>query len=270
MLEMQIEWGADEAIAEAPVDRRLPAAPSTTPAALPAAAPLPRPRAMTAPAGASPAGTPAERSRAAAAACQTLDALRQALQEGDLPPELAALRATASHLVGLDGNPAAGLVLVGEVPGAEEDRAGQPFLGPAGQLLDRMLASISLDRSQLALTLLVPWRPPGGRAPSEAVVAAALPFLQRQLALLAPRHLVLFGNLALRTVNGNASGLRRCRGRWLDTAIPGLPEPVPTLPMLPPSLLLGQPACKAEAWADLLTLSHRLGTTVQPPPAPRD
>ncbi len=265
MLEMQIAWGADEAIAEAPIDRRLPAAP-------PAAAPAPsqRPPLARPPGPSSPVGTPAERARAAAAACSSLEALRDALQTGELPPELAALRATASHTVGLDGSPAAGLVLVGEVPGEEEDRAGRPFAGPAGLLLDRMLASISLDRTRLALILLVPWRPPGGRAPSEAVVAASLPFLQRQLALLAPRHLVLFGNLALRSVNGSATGLRRCRGRWLETTVPGLPEPIPTLPMLPPSLLLAQPGCKAEAWADWLTLGRRLGTAVQPPHTPPD
>src|SRR5208337_4796873 len=105
-----------------------------------------------------------------------------------------------------------GLMLVGEGPGAEEDRAGRPFVGPSGQFLDRMLASIGLDRTRLLITNLIPWRPPGNRNPTDAEVLICLPFLLRHIALVRPRRLVLLGALATRALTGSEAGIRRMRG----------------------------------------------------------
>ncbi len=300
-LRLQIEWGADEALDDAPLDRTRPApaggvatsarlAPGgdthrpvatrpvvVRPATLPpgAAPPAPgppqlRPAGTSGPARpalppdapsaarvaprpaarATPLATPAAQAQAAAEAADTPDALRAALSAFTSCP----LRDTAGHLVFADGDPGAGVVLIGEVPGPEEDRTGTPFAGPPGQLLDRMLASVGLDRARLATVMLVPWRPPGGRPPTDGEIATCLPFLLRHLTLLRPRLLVPLGGLATRAVTGNSLGIRRLRGRLTESVIPGLEQPVPTLPMLHPAHLLRTPGAKREAWADLLQL----------------
>ena len=156
-----------------------------------------------------PAPGPALRAREVAAAARTLAELRAALAAFDGCP----LAATATNLVFADGNPDAGLMLVGEGPGAEEDSAGKPFVGPSGQLLDRMLASIGLDRTRLLITNLIPWRPPGNRNPTDSEVLTCLPFLLRHIALVRPRRLVLLGALATRAVTGSTAGIRRMRGQ---------------------------------------------------------
>jgi len=197
---------------------------------------------------------PVLRAQEVAAAARTMAELRAALAGFDGCP----LAATATNLVFADGNPEAGLMLVGEGPGAEEDRVGKPFVGPSGQLLDRMLASIGLDRTGLLITNLIPWRPPGNRNPTDSEVLTCLPFLLRHIALVAPRRLVLLGGLATRAVTASATGIRRMRGRWIDVTIPGLPAPVPTLPMLHPAYLLRTAGAKREAWADLILLRRTL------------
>jgi DNA polymerase len=234
LLRLQIEWGADEALGETPLDRT-----------------RPRPRPTVAPAA---APAPAVRARAVADAAGTLEALRHALLHFEGCP----LAATATNLVFEDGDPASGLMLVGEGPGAEEDRTGKPFVGPSGQFLDRMLASIGLDRTRCVITNLIPWRPPGNRNPTDAEVLTCLPFLLRHIALVRPRRLVLLGALATRAVTGSTAGIRRLRGSWVDVAIPGLDAPVPALPTLHPAYLLRTPGAKREAWADLLQLRRAL------------
>ena len=203
--------------------------------------------------------TPVAQAQAAADAAGSQEALREALAGFAACP----LRDTAGHLVFFDGNPAAGVVLVGEVPGAEEDRAGMPFAGPAGQLLDRMLASVGLDRTGVAMVMLVPWRPPGGRPPTDGEVAMCLPFLWRHLALLRPRLLVPLGGLATRALTGNSLGIRRLRGRVAAAAVPGMDAPVSVLPMLHPAHLLRTPGAKREAWADLLQLRALIGSVTK-------
>ena len=256
-LRLQIEWGADEALAELPVDRfavpavrlasaamrPLPDAPPT---------PAPRPRAVATP----PA--PALRAHEIAAACNTREELRAALSAFDGCP----LSTTATNLVFGDGNPDAGLMLVGEGPGAEEDRAGLPFVGPSGQFLDRMLASIGLDRTKYLITNLIPWRPPGNRNPTDSEIVVCLPFLLRHIALVRPRHLVLLGNLSAQAVLGSKTGITRLRGRWTTATIPGLEKPVPTLPMLHPAYLLRTHAAKRDAWADMIALRRALDAGV--------
>ena len=262
LLALQREWGADEGLSDDPVDRfgdRQAVAPPEATAPLPVAEPVkPGLRASSAlvspavPRGvARPAATQAA---ALATACATLAELRAAIAgfEG------CALRDTATSLVFSDGNPAARIMLVGEAPGAEEDRAGLPFVGASGQLLDRMLGSIGLDRTQVLITNILPWRPPGNRTPSEAEVAACLPFLLRHIALVAPEMLLLLGATAVRAITGNTQGIRRLRGQWQSLVVPGLEHPVPALPTFHPAYLLRTPLAKREAWADLLEFRGRL------------
>lgn len=246
-LALQIAWGADEALDEMPVDRTRPVA---RPA--PRAPDMPRAevaREMGSQAAVPPRITPVAQAEQLAEAASSIAALREALAGFAACP----LAATATNLVFSDGNTAADIILVGEVPGPEEDLAGKPFAGPAGQLLDRMLASIGLDRTQLLLTMLVPWRPPGNRPPTESEVQMCLPFLKRHLALARPRIVVSFGALATRALTGNDSGIRRLRGKWRALPLQGGGE-ARLLPMWHPAYLRSTPAAKREAWADLLSL----------------
>jgi DNA polymerase len=244
-LKLQLEWGADEALAELPLDRRT--ALAVPPVAAPPPAPVPRPE--------TPAPAPAPAQAAALAArADTPAALRAALEAFDG----CALRASATHLVFADGNPTAGLVFIGEAPGTEEDRTGRAFSGAGGQLLDRMLASIGLDRGHCLLTYVIPWRPPGNRPPGDLEVASCLPFLHRHLALLRPRRLVLLGALPARLLTGRRQPLGRLRGRWTDAPVPGLEYTPQALPMQHPDHLLAQPAARRDAWADLLLLRRTL------------
>jgi DNA polymerase len=255
-LKLQIEWGADEALIDAPVDRTRPA-PAAAP---PAIAPRARPRVAAPSPPVSPTisllAPPVRRAEEIAAACTTLDELRKALESFEGCP----LSTTATNLVFADGNPASRLMFVGEAPGADEDRAGLPFVGASGRFLDRMLASIGLDRSRFLITNLIPWRPPGNRNPTDTEIMTCLPFLLRHVALVRPRRLVLLGALATKAITGRTDGIRRMRGRWLDLTIPGLDSPLPTLPMLHPAYLLRTAGAKRDAWADLLSLRRALDT----------
>ena len=201
-----------------------------------------------------PLTTTAERSLQAAAAAATLDALRAAIADFDG----CALRDTASHLVFAEGDPSADLLLIGEPPGADEDRAGTPFAGLGGAYLDRMLASIGLQRGHLMLAPLIPWRPPGDRPPSPTELTLCLPFLHRLIALLGPRRVVLFGGLPARALLPQTASRRRPRGAWIDTPVPGVPQSIPTLPTLSPAELMRSPKDRRAAWADLRLLRRTL------------
>ncbi len=250
-LRLQLEWGADEALAADPIDR-LAAAPARPPAAPPVAVHS-RPAAPRPPA-ASGVVPPVQRAQAAAAAAGTIEELRAAVAVFDG----CRLKDTATNLVFADGNPRAALMLVGEAPGAEEDRAGLPFVGPSGQLLDRMLASIGITRETCLITNVIPWRPPGNRNPTDSEVLACLPFLLRHIALVRPRRLVLLGNSPTQALTGSKAGITRVRGKWVQIAVPGLDQPVPALPMLHPAYLLRAPGAKRQAWADLLLLRRTI------------
>jgi uracil-DNA glycosylase family 4 len=264
LLALQRDWGADEGLSDEPVDRfaaraMVPPleAPPAPPAAEPAESRLRESSALASPATVVPRGVArpaATQAAALAAACTTLTELRAAI--GGF--EGCALRDTATNLVFSDGNPAARIMLIGEAPGAEEDRAGLPFVGPSGQLLDRMLASIGLDRTQVLITNILPWRPPGNRTPSDAEVTVCLPFALRHIALVAPEVILVLGSVAIRAVTGNTTGIRRLRGQWQTLAIPGLDRPVRALPTYHPAYLLRTPLAKREAWADLLELRNHL------------
>ncbi len=253
-LRLQVEWGADEALLDAPQDRRAPA-PAASAGAPAQAGRVHAPRHVARHATVLPAG-PAQAAKVAEG-CESLEALQAALAGFTG----CALRDTATQLVFADGAADARLVVVGEAPGAEEDRAGRPFVGPAGQLLDKMLGSIGLERAAVRIINTVPWRPPGDRPPTEAEVALCLPFLLRHIALVRPRALLLLGAVAARAVLPEPErglGIRRLRGAWRQVEIPGLAAPVACLPSYHPAYLLRMPSAKAEAWRDLLQLREFL------------
>jgi len=238
-----VDAGVDLAIDEAPHDR-LDAPPASQQAAKPATRIEP---AATAP-------DEARRSAGAlAASAQNLDELRGLLEKFDG----CGLKATATQLVFSDGAPDARVMLVGEAPGADEDRIGRPFVGRAGQLLDRMLASIDLDRSKVYIANVVPWRPPGNRTPTPQETSICLPFVRRQIALAGPRVLVCLGGSATQTLIGAKEGITRTRGAWRDYANED-GRAIPALPMFHPAYLLRQPAAKRWAWADLRKLKRAI------------
>ena len=190
-----------------------------------------------------------------AASAKTLDELRAALA-GFTGCNL---RLTATQLVFGCGNPDADVMFVGEAPGREEDIAGEPFVGKAGQLLNRMLAAIGLERENVRVTPAVPWRPPGNRPPTPTETEMCLPFIARQIELVRPKILVCLGSPAAKVILKSDESILRLRGTWQAYAFGLLPdETIPVLPMLHPAYLLRQPAQKKLAWQDLLALKARL------------
>src|SRR5271170_4013771 len=267
LLRWYVEMGADEAIGLEPADRLAPPPASISPPAMPAPIRGPSPRPV-------PAAPPAALTESLGEAVQSA---RRLASGAESVASLAALvvgfdgcppKRTATNTVFIDGNPAAPVMIIGEAPGADEDRIGRPFVGRAGQLLDRMLAAIGLDREAVLVTNVIYWRPPGNRTPTTDEIAACVPFVLRHVALVRPKILVLAGGTAARALLPPGPGITRLRGRWFDLAIPGLDRPVPTLPMFHPSFLLRAPERKREAWRDLLAARARLDELLaaEPPP----
>lgn len=166
------------------------------------------------------------------------------------------LKRTAKNLCFARGNDEAPLMLIGEAPGRDEDIAGKPFVGRAGQLLDRMLASIGLNESQVYISNVVYWRPPGNRTPTPEEVEACAPFLARQIELVAPKVLVLLGGAAAKSMLGTSEGIMRLRGKWLNYG--GRGGTISTLATLHPAYLLRNPSAKRLAWRDLLMIKAAL------------
>lgn len=241
-LAWQVEAGADEVIADAPINRYDLTAEAPRPAARPADLPA-----------LAPGTDPVVAAQAAAQAAATLEDLRHALTAFDH----CELKKGARNTVFADGNPAARVLILGEAPGADEDREGRPFVGRAGQLLDRMFAAVGLSRTSpdpataLYITNVLPWRPPGNRDPEPAEIAMMRPFVERHIALVDPSVIVVMGNTSLMALTGG-KGILRARGIWTEA----LGKPL--LPMTHPAYLLRTPSAKREAWADLLALQARL------------
>ncbi len=149
------------------------------------------------------------------------------------------------------------LLLIGEPPSADDDRAGRPFAGPTGAYLDKLLASIGLHRDAVLIAPLVPWRPPGDRPPSQTELAICLPFLMRLINLSQPKLMLVLGPLASRTLVGSVKPGRVRRGTWVDLPISGLGT-VRTLPSHSVAALLGQPGLRRDAWADLRAIRRAL------------
>ncbi|WP_425406381.1 uracil-DNA glycosylase [Hwanghaeella sp.] len=263
-LSWQVAMGADEAIADLPLDRY---AATAAKAAQPAqSAPSQKPP-LTERIRSTPPPAPASTSakvigaeeaiadaRQAAAACTTLDDLRAALEKFEGCP----LKKTATNLVFGDGNPEAGVMFIGEAPGADEDRQGLPFVGVSGQMLDRMLSFIGLDRSRFYITNMLYWRPPGNRTPTDAEVATCLPFLERHIQLINPKVIVLVGNRSAKSLLQTSQGITKLRGKWDAVSIGSIDPPIPALPTLHPAYLLRNAAQKRFAWRDALILRERL------------
>ncbi len=186
--------------------------------------------------------------REQAASARTLAELREKLAAF----EGCALKNSATNLVFSDGAENAKIMIVGEGPGADEDRIGKPFVGRAGQLLDKMLAAIGLDRTKVYIANVVPWRPPGNRTPTPQELALCLPFIRRQIELAAPDFLVLLGASAAQTLLNEKEGITRLRGHWREVEFGG--RKIRALPMLHPAYLLRAPLKKAQAWRDLRVL----------------
>ncbi|MEC7211507.1 MAG: uracil-DNA glycosylase [Pseudomonadota bacterium] len=184
----------------------------------------------------------------------SLAALRSALEAF----EGCALKHTASNMIFADGNPAARLMVVGEVPGRDEDRVGLPLVGGAGQLFDRMLASIGLSRADAYVTTLIPWRPPGNRTPTSEEMDLLLPWLHRHIQLAKPEFLMLLGGAPAKAMLPQPGGILKLRGRWHDLDL-GEGVTCQAMATLHPSYLLRSPAQKRLAYADLLALAGKLG-----------
>jgi uracil-DNA glycosylase len=200
------------------------------------------------------AGLSAPDTRELAAACADMAELRDVISAFNG----CALKRTATNTVIGNGDEAAALMVVGEAPGAEEDRQGVPFVGPAGKLLERMLAAIRLKRSEVYITNILPWRPPGNRSPTVEEISLCQPFVERQIALVQPKVLVLVGGISAKALLGKRKGITRLRGKWRDITISGLAEPIPTMATFHPAYLLRQPAAKREVWRDLLAIQKKL------------
>ena len=252
LLEWQVALGADEAIGDMPVDRyaltaEIARASATT------SMPLPVHSAPVAPSqGATLLAAVAESRRLAAGAAD-----RSGLAAAMAGYAQCDLRQGARNLVFADGLPAARVMIIGEAPGREEDIEGRPFVGKPGQLLDRMLAAIGLSRAAtdpaqaVYLTTVLPWRPPSDRAPNPDEIAMLLPFLERHIALVDPKFIILMGNAPCQALLGQ-TGITKLRGQWAEVLSK------PALPMVHPAHLLRQPSAKREAWVDLLALKARL------------
>lgn len=252
LLEWQFEAGVDLAVGEGPVDRFAASA-----ASIPEAA---KPKVPAQSSQAPTITTPSEENNplaaqeagALAGSAKTLEALESALREFDG----CALKLRATQLVFADGNPNADIMFIGEAPGRDEDLQGKPFVGRAGQLLDKMLLSIGLDRTRVYIANTVPWRPPGNRTPTQAEISACLPFLQRQIELVDPKILVTVGAPASQTLFETSQSISRLRGQWREVDAGGKTRQ--GMAILHPAYLLRQPAQKKLAWQDLLLLKKAL------------
>jgi uracil-DNA glycosylase len=172
-----------------------------------------------------------------------------------------ALKASANRTVFSDGSPQGGVVLIGEAPGAQEDEQGKPFVGRSGQLLDKMLAEIGLNRTTAGkggvyITNTVFWRPPDNRTPTPAEILSCRPFLLKHLELLQPKIIVMVGGTAVKAVLQTKEGIGQFRNRWLEFDVPNVGK-VPTLATFHPAYLLRNPPAKKEAWADLHMLKEK-------------
>ena len=285
VLDWYREMGAEEAIGETPIDwlqrrevapgngfaslispRPAPGAPAKTPSsgpipsatpALPSSPPARRPPPPSAPAPRQFAPTPPE---AAVMAART--AAREAATLDELGARLAgfdgcSLKATAKNLCFYRGMPKARLMLIGEAPGRDEDLEGKPFVGRAGQLLDKMLAAIQLSEQNVHITNIVYWRPPGNRTPTPQEAQVCRPFLERQVELVAPELVVLLGGAAAKHLLEVADGIMRIRGKWREIEIGNVK--VRAIATLHPAYLLRAPAAKRLAWRDLLAVKATLG-----------
>lgn len=269
MVEERLAWietlrwhrdvGVSEALVEVPHNRyteqaKAPPVLQTTQEAL---APQPAPRSALRPVpiveqDPDPVGVAVADARSLAKTAMSLDGLHSALESF----EGCALKRSARSLVFADGNAEARVMLIGEAPGAEEDRKGLPFVGRSGQLLDKMLAAIGLNRESAYITNILPWRPSGNRNPTSDEIESLRPFVERHVELVQPELLVLVGGVSAKSLLHTTTGIMRLRGNWKECQIGT--QTFPALPTFHPAYLLRRPGDKALAWRDFLSLKQRL------------
>ena len=184
----------------------------------------------------------------------SLDELKAAISRFEGCP----LKFTAKNLVFGSGAVSPDLMIIGEAPGAEEDRQGIPFVGPAGQLLDKMLNAIDLTRDVVYVTNILPWRPPGNRPPTNTEISACLPFIKRHIVLVRPKILLMLGGTSAKTLLGTTDGIMRLRGKWRNYDSEETGSPIAARALLHPAFLLRQPEQKRETWLDLLEIRAKL------------
>lgn len=251
LLRWYIECGVDECISDQEINWftenpkiQVKQTVSPTPVSKPAkaaAAPLPSNRELI------------EQAEQMAVGSDSLSALNAAI----LDFEGCSLKKTASNTVFSDGNPESDVMLIGEAPGADEDRIGKPFVGQAGQLLDRMFAAINMTReNDFYITNVLPWRPPGNRKPTDQECEMCLPFLKRHIELIKPKIIVLIGGTSASAILNTQTGITKLRGKWYDYTLGE--EKIPLMPIFHPAYLLRQPHCKKQAWHDLLAIKEKL------------
>ena len=264
IMEWYVEAGVDILLEEHPIDRfsEIPPPPRQKSEQLAGHSPAERlaqkeekkPRPV--PAAKTPAtipdGAAVDKAREIAASANTLEELKEAMAcfEG------CNLKRTAKSLVFSDGNPQAKIMIIGDAPDRDEDLQGMPFVNRTGQLLDRMLAAIDLSREDTYLTNVIPWRPPGNRAPTPQETEICRPFIERHIELVNPDVILLFGILSSKTLLKNNDGIMKLRGNWTEIIIEK--TAIKALPTLHPAYLLKQPAHKRLVWQDLLNLKQSI------------
>ena len=267
LLRFYADAGHDEPLAEEPIDRFAEAVKPAKAAESQPEVAGPARREPDTPSGAASAAAPsrppatatvpdeqqAMRARALAREAKTIEELHETLAAFDG----CNLKVTAKNLVFADGNPQARIMLVGEAPGRDEDIQGLPFVGRSGQLLDRMLAAIGLDRTSAYISNVIPWRPPGNRDPSPLETEICRPFIERHIELVAPKVLVTLGNPSTKLLLQTQTGIMRMRGKWAEHETAG-GNRIATMPTLHPAYLLRNPAHKKLAWRDFLEVKMRL------------
>lgn len=182
---------------------------------------------------------------------RTLEDLKGAMQAF----EAGVLTDNARQPVFARGNPAASLMVIGEAPGRDEDIQGKPFVGPSGQLLDRMLGAIALGENDFYVTNVVNWRPPQNRNPKPSEIEICRPFIEKHIELAQPKVLLLVGGISMTALTG-LTGIMKNHGQWQDVTIAG--TTYPALPLYHPAFLLRRPELKKDAWRDLLSLREKL------------
>ena len=262
LLRWYVDQGIDEAIGEDAIDRFAAPAPQPTPLPVQQRAPAaptpirPAPAAAAPPRGPVPIESPqlVEDARALAQRCNSVEELEAAVRAF----EGCALKRTAKNTVFADGVSGSPIMVVGEAPGADEDRLGKPFVGVSGQLMDRMFDAIGMSRERdLYITNILFWRPPGNRTPTLAEQAICMAFTRRHIELAGPKVLVLAGGTAAKSVLDTTEGIMRLRGKWTNLSLDD-GSAVPTLPTFHPAYLLRTPASKRQSWSDLLSLDKKL------------
>lgn len=257
-----VDSGVNEVLSDAPQDRTKPVEMPVQPVSMPSASRMQG----DAPAAAFLGKTDAyEEALKLAQAANTLEDLAKAIAGFDG----VAIKKTATNMVFSDGNPKARVMLVGEAPGADEDRQGKPFVGVSGQLLDRILECIDLDRKEedpaksVYISNILNWRPPGNRTPNEAEIAVSLPFIEKHIQLIQPEIIILCGGVSAKSLLGSAESISRLRNRWHDykpqtQGLVANAKPIHAIATYHPSFLLRTPSQKKAVWKDVIEIAGKI------------